>query len=182
MKTRTLLSFLLLLCLFFSFAAPHAVALTAPSVTAESVLLADLDSGNILYEKNMHTRRSPASLTKIMTGLLAAEAVERGDISMDTMITAPADCWTGLDSDSSNAEISPGEQMTFGDYLYCALVKSANEACNVVAFAVAGNIQNFINRMNTRSSELGAVNTYFSDTNGLSSEHHYTTAYDLFLI
>ncbi len=182
MKTRPLLSLLLLLCLFFSTAAPHAAALTAPSVTAEAVLLADLDSGNILYEKNMHTRRSPASLTKIMTGLLAVEAVERGDISLDTVITAPADCWTGLDSDSSNAEISPGEQMTFGDYLYCALVKSANEACNVVAFAVAGNIQNFINRMNTRSAELGAVNTHFSDTNGLSSELHYTTAYDLFLI
>jgi D-alanyl-D-alanine carboxypeptidase (penicillin-binding protein 5/6) len=98
------------------------------------------------------------------------------------VITAPADCWIGLDSDSSNAEISPGEQMPFGDYLYCALVKSANEACNVVASAVAGNIQNFVNRMNTRAAELGAANTYFSDTNGLSSEHHYTTAYDLFLI
>ena len=182
MKIRPFLSLLLLLCLFFSAAAPQAAALTAPSVTAEAVLLADLDSGNILYEKNMHARRPPASLTKIMTGLLAVEAVERGDISMDTVITAPADCWNGLDSDSSNAEISPGEQMTFGDYLYCALVKSANEACNVVASAVAGNIQNFVNRMNMRASELGTKNTYFSDTNGLSSDHHYTTAYDLFLI
>ena len=182
MKTRSLFSFLLLLCLFLSVAVPQAAALTAPSITAEAVLLADLDSGNILYEKNMHTRRSPASLTKIMTGLLAVEAVERGDISMDTVITAPADCWDGLDSDSSNAEISPGEQMPFGDYLYCALVKSANEACNVVASAVAGNIQNFVNRMNTRAAELGAANTYFSDTNGLSSDRHYTTAYDLFLI
>ncbi len=182
MKTSPFLSFLLLLCLFFFTVAPQAAALTAPSVTAEAVLLADLASGNILYEKNMHTRRSPASLTKIMTGLLAVEAVERGDISMDTVITAPADCWEGLDSDSSNAEISPGEQMPFGDYLYCALVKSANEACNVIASAVAGNIQNFVNRMNMRASELGAVNTYFSDTNGLSSDHHYTTAYDLFLI
>ena len=121
MKTSPFLSFLLLLCLFFFTVAPQAAALTAPSVTAEAVLLADLASGNILYEKNMHTRRSPASLTKIMTGLLAVEAVERGDISMDTVITAPADCWEGLDSDSSNAEISPGEQMPFGDYLYCAL-------------------------------------------------------------
>ena len=103
MKTRPLLSLFLLLCLFLSVAVPQAAALTAPSITAEAVLLADLDSGNILYEKNMHTRRSPASLTKIMTGLLAVEAVERGDISMDTVITAPADCWTGLDSDSSNA-------------------------------------------------------------------------------
>ncbi len=182
MRTRSFFSLLLLLCLFLSAAVPQAAALTAPSVTAEAVLLADLDSGNILYEKNMHTRRSPASLTKIMTGLLAVEAVERGDISMDTVITAPADCWTGLDSDSSNAEISPGEQMNFGDFLYCALVKSANEACNVVASAVAGNIQNFVNRMNTRAAELGAANTYFSDTNGLSSDRHYTTAYDLFLI
>jgi D-alanyl-D-alanine carboxypeptidase (penicillin-binding protein 5/6) len=182
MKTRSPLSLFLLLCLFFSAATPQAAALTAPSVMAEAVLLADLESGNILYEKNMHSRRSPASLTKIMTGLLAVEAVERGDISMDTVITAPTDCWAGMDSDSSNAEISPGEQMPFGDYLYCALVKSANEACNVVASAVAGNIQNFVNRMNTRAAELGAANTYFSDTNGLSSEHHYTTAYDLFLI
>ena len=117
MKTQSLLSLFLLLCLFFFAAVPQAAALTAPSVTAEAILLADLESGNILYEKNMHTRRSPASLTKIMTGLLAVEAVERGDISMDTMITAPADCWNGMDSDSSNAEISPGEQMPFGDYL-----------------------------------------------------------------
>lgn len=182
MKTRSLLSLYLLLCLFFSAVAPQAAALTAPSVTAEAVVLADPDSGTILYEKNMHEKCPPASLTKIMTGLLAVEAVERGDISMDTVITAPADCWSGLDSDSSNAEISPGEQMSFGDYLYCALVKSANEACNVVAAAVAGNIQTFINRMNMRASELGAVDTYFSDTNGLSSSHHYTTAYDLFLI
>ena len=80
------------------------------------------------------------------------------------------------------AEISPGEEMDFGDYLYCAMVKSANEACNVIATAVAGNIQNFINRMNTRAAELGAKNTYFSDTNGLSDTGHYTTAYDLFLI
>ncbi|MBQ8076513.1 MAG: D-alanyl-D-alanine carboxypeptidase [Oscillospiraceae bacterium] len=181
MKSKSVLSLLLIFCLFLPLV-PRVEALTAPSVAAEAIVLADLDSGSILYEKNMHVQRPPASLTKIMTGLLAVEAVERGDIGMDTVITAPTDCWTGLDSDSSNAEISPGEQMTFGDYLYCALVKSANEACNVIASAVAGNIQNFVNRMNTRAAELGAGNTYFSDTNGLSSTRHYTTAYDLFLI
>ena len=86
-----------------------------------------------LKERPMGYVIPPASLTKIMTGLLAVEAVERGEIAMDTRIVAPSDCWTGLDSDSSNAEISPGEEMDFGDYLYCAMVKSANEACNVVA-------------------------------------------------
>ena len=182
MKYTRFFTLFLTLCLFLAGEAPFAHALTAPSVKAEAIVLADMDSGNILYEKNMHTRRPPASLTKIMTGLLAVEAVERGEIAMDTRIVAPSDCWTGLDSDSSNAEISPGEEMDFGDYLYCAMVKSANEACNVIATAVAGNIQNFINRMNTRAAELGAKNTYFSDTNGLSDTGHYTTAYDLFLI
>ncbi len=182
MKYTRFFTLFLTLCLFLAGEAPFAHALMTPSVKAEAIVLADMESGTILYEKNMHTRRPPASLTKIMTGLLAVEAIERGDIAMDTRIVAPSDCWSGLDYDSSNAEISPGEEMDFGDYLYCALVKSANEACNVIATAVAGNIQNFINRMNTRAAELGAVDTYFSDTNGLSDTGHYTTAYDLFLI
>ena len=181
MKSFRTLSFLLCLCLL-SALMPPALALEAPSITAAAVVLADFDSGNILYEKNMNVQRSPASLTKIMTGLLAVEAVERGEIALEDIVTAPPDCWTGLDADSSNAEISPGEKMTFEDYLYCALVKSANEACNVIAVAVSGNLQSFISRMNTRAMELGANNTYFSDTNGLSSENHYTTARDLFLI
>lgn len=182
MKLTRTVPFLLILCIFISAAAPAACALEAPSVTAAAVVLADLDSGNILYEKNMNLKRSPASLTKIMTGLLAVEAVERGEVGLDDIITAPSDCMQGLDLDSSNAEIVPGEQMTFRDYLYCALVKSANEACNVIAVAVAGNIQTFVGRMNQRAMELGAANTYFSDTNGLSSSNHYTTAFDLFLI
>ena len=110
------------------------------------------------------------------------EAVEKGKIALDDLITAPADCWTGMDFDSSNAEINPGEIMTFQDYLYCALVKSANEACNVIAVAVSGSIDAFVTQMNTRAAELGAVDTFFSDTNGLSNEKHYTTAKDLFLI
>ena len=182
MKRLRLLPFLLIFCLSFAIASPAALALEAPSVTASSIVLADLDSGNILYEKNMNIRRPPASLTKIMTGLLAVEAVERGEVQLDDLITAPADCWEGLDLDSSNAEISPGEQMTFKDFLCCALIKSANEACNVIAVALAGNIQSFVNRMNMRALELGCTGTYFSDTNGLSSENHYTTAYDLYLI
>ena len=181
MKMIRIISYLLVCILLFSCVQP-AYALEAPSIQAAAIVLADMNSGNILYEKNMNVRRAPASLTKIMTGLLAVEAVERGEISLDDIVTAPADCWTGLDYDSSNAEISPGEKMTFGDYLYCALVKSANEACNVLAVAVSGNIQKFVNRMNARASELGATNTYFSDTNGLSSSNHYTTAHDLFLI
>ena len=168
--------------LLVSLLVPAASALEIPEIAAEAYILADMDSGNILCEKNMTVRRSPASLTKIMTGLLAVEAVERGDIGLEDMITAPADCWTGMDSDSSNAEINPGEVMSFQDYLYCALVKSANEACNVIAVAVSGSIQAFVSEMNRRATELGAEDTFFSDTNGLASVNHYTTAKDLFLI
>lgn len=159
-----------------------AFALSEPRAKAEAIVLADMDSGVILYEKNMNQMRSPASLTKIMTGLLAVEAVERGDVALEDIITAPSNCWDGMDLDSSNAEILPGEKMTFKDYLYCAMVKSANEACNVIAVTLDGSIQGFVNRMNLRANELGATHTYFSDTNGLSNENHYTTAYDLFLI
>lgn len=161
---------------------PETYASNLPKISAEAVVLADMDSGIILYEKNMDQMRSPASLTKIMTGLLAVEAVENGEISLEELVTAPADCWSGMDLDSSNAEIMPGEKMTFKDYLYCAMVKSANEACNVIATAVDGSIQSFVNRMNLRANELGATHTYFSDTNGLSNANHYTTAHDLFLI
>ena len=161
---------------------PAATALEIPQIEAEAYILADMDSGNILCEKNMTVRRSPASLTKIMTGLLAVEAVERGEIGLEDRITAPADCWMGMDSDSSNAEINPGEVMSFQDYLYCALVKSANEACNVIAVAVSGSIGAFVAEMNRRATELGAEDTFFSDTNGLASVNHYTTAKDLFLI
>jgi len=177
-RSAILLIIFALLVLFV----PEAFAAGIPQLSAEAVVLADMDSGVVLYEKNMDQMRSPASLTKIMTGLLAVEAVENGEISLEEIVTAPADCWSGMDLDSSNAEIMPGEKMTFKDYLYCAMVKSANEACNVIATAVDGSIQSFVNRMNLRANELGATHTYFSDTNGLSNDNHYTTAHDLFII
>ena len=179
---KKMLSIITAAVLTASVFAPAASALEVPQIEAEAFVLADMDSGNILCEKNMTVRRSPASLTKIMTGLLAVEAVERGEINLEDRITAPADCWTGMDWDSSNAEINPGEVMSFQDYLYCALVKSANEACNVIAVAVSGSIGAFVAEMNRRATELGAEDTFFSDTNGLTSVNHYTTAKDLFLI
>lgn len=180
-KTR-IIPFLLILCLVFSLCAPTAYAVEDPELAAEAVVLADFKSGNILYEKNMNDQRSPASLTKIMTGLLAVEAVEKGTVKLDQMITAGDDCRQGLEEDSSTAGIYPGEQMTFEDLMYCAMVVSANEACNIIATAVSGSIQGFVNAMNQRARELGCTNTLFSDTNGLTNEDHYTSAHDLFLI
>ena len=182
MKKFRIIPLLLCLTLLFGIAAPRACALDDPQPQAEAVLLVDLASGDILYAKNIDQQRSPASLTKIMTGLLAVEAVKSGQASMDDIVTAGPDCQQGLDSDSSNASIVSGEEMTLRDYLNCALIASANEACNVIGTYLSGSISAFVDRMNERAAELGCTGTHFADPNGLSSENHYTTAYDLYLI
>lgn len=183
MKKCKFITNLIILCCLFSLIAPCASALEAPQVNADAVVLADMNSGVILYEKNMSRGRAPASLTKIMSGLLAVEAIESGAVSEESIITALDNCQQGMDEESSNADpaIQPGEQMKFIDILYCALLHSANEACNIIAVETAGGIENFVDAMNLRAREIGCENTRFFDTNGLSADNT-TTAYDLYLI
>ena len=183
MKKNKILPFLISICLLFSLFAPAASALDDPPLhSAKAVVLADMDSGRLLYELNKDEQRSPASLTKIMTVLLAVEAYERGDVSLDEMVTAQADCLAGLNTDSSTSGIQPGEIISYQDLLYCAMVHSANEACNVLAHRVSGSVPAFVDLMNRRAEELGCTNTHFSDPNGLSNDNHYTTAYEMYLI
>ena len=183
MKKNKILSFLISICLLFSLFAPAASALDEPPLhSAKAVVLADMDSGRLLFEMNKDEQRSPASLTKIMTVLLAVEALERGEVSLDEMVTAQADCLAGLNTDSSTSGIQPGEIISYQDLLYCAMVHSANEACNILAHRVSGSVPAFVELMNRRAAELGCTNTHFSDPNGLSNENHYTTAYEMYLI
>lgn len=183
MKKNKIIPFLISICLLFSLFAPSAAALDEPQLhSAKAVVLADLDSGRLLYEMNKDERRSPASLTKIMTVLLAVEALEREEVSLDEMVTAQADCLAGLNTDSSTSGIQPGEVISYKDLLYCAMVHSANEACNILAHRVSGSVPDFVALMNRRAAELGCTNTHFADPNGLSNENHYTTAYELYLI
>ena len=183
MKKNKILSFLISICLLFSLFAPAASALDEPPLhSAKAVVLADMDSGRLLFEMNKDEQRSPASLTKIMTVLLAVEALERGEVSLDEMVTAQADCLAGLNTDSSTSGIQPGEIISYQDLLYCAMVHSANEACNILAHRVSGSVPAFVELMNRRAAELGCTSTHFSDPNGLSNENHYTTAYEMYLI
>ena len=183
MKKIKILPFFISICLLLSLLAPAACALDAPPLhSAKAVVLADMDSGRLLYELNKDEQRAPASLTKIMTALLAVEAVEDGRASLDEMVTAQADCLAGLNTDSSTSGIQPGEIISYRDLLYCAMVHSANEACNILAHRVAGSVSAFVDLMNRRAEELGCRDTHFADPNGLSNENHYTTAYELYLI
>lgn len=181
MKKFKLFPIILIICVIFTLSAPLALALDDPELNAQRALVADLDSGRILYSKNMDQEASPASLTKIMTVLLAVESVERGEHSMDEIVTAQMDCQQGMDEDSSSVGIVSGEEMRYIDLLYCSLVSSGNDACNVIASHISGSIDGFVALMNQRAAELGCTATTFVDPNGLSSDDK-TTAYDMYLI
>ena len=180
MKKKIILS-LLLSSLLIGTAAPLASASPAPELNGKNIVLADLNTGRIIYSKDKDAVVAPASLTKIMTVLLAVESVERGEHTLDEMVTAGQDCRTGLDEESSSAEIQPGEQLSFRDLLYCSMIQSASDACNVLASLIGGSINAFVDSMNERAAELGCEVTHFEDPNGLSNNNQ-TTAYEMFLI
>ncbi len=157
-----------------------AKSMVAPKCKA-AVLLDD-DTGEILYDFNSHVQNYPASITKVMTAFLTLEAVERGELGLERVITASESYGYDLIPGGSTQNIKPGEELTVHELLYCALVPSANEACNILAETVAGSGPKFVELMNARAQELGMVDTHFVNAHGLPDPNHYTTAYDLALL
>lgn len=149
------------------------------SVSAVSAILVEANTGEILYEQNPDVRRYPASITKVMTGLLAVEAVERGDLSMDHVVTLGDDIYAGIGAGASTSGLQPGEMLTVRDLLNAALIPSANEACNALATMVSGSIPAFVDLMNQRAAELGMLSTHFANPHGYHDDDHYTTARDI---
>ena len=133
MKFRRIISVFLLAVLMTVLLVPSAAALEPIEVNAKAALLVDAETGTVLYSKNETKKMYPASITKVVTALLVLEAVERGELSMDQLITASEEAFFDMEWDGSNAGIEPGEEMRLKDLLYCILLVSANEACNIVA-------------------------------------------------
>lgn len=179
MRFKRIAALLIAAALIFS---AFPVSAGAAEARSRSVILIDAGTGAVLYEKDADARLYPASLTKIMTVLLAVAAVERGDIALSDSVTAAESMKYDLDPEGSTANIKVGETMPLEELLYCALLPSANESCNVIAEYVAGNIAAFIQRMNDRASELGCTQTSFTNAHGLEDEEHFTTARDMSLI
>lgn len=159
-----------------------ASALEDPNIRAKAALLVEAETGTILYDKNCHDELSIASTTKIMSALLVFEAIDRGELRLGQSITATASALRGLPEDGSTADIVEGETLTVEQLLYCMLVISANETCNILGEVVAGSVEGFVERMNQRAQELGCQNTHFANTTGLTQSGHYSSAYDLYLI
>lgn len=147
-------------------------------IGSSSCILIESKTGRILYEKDAYSKYYPASTTKIMTALLTLENVsdlkEVATVSYNSVFTVPSGYSTDL--------LKVGEELTIEDLLYALLVKSSNEAANVLAEHISGNVESFATMMNTRAVELGCKNTHFVNPNGIHNENHYTTAYDLSLI
>lgn len=181
MKLRRFLSLFLLTALLSSLLVIPASA-ESLDIRAKAALLVDTATGTVLYESNAHDELDIASTTKIMVALLIFEAIDRGDLRLDQSITATESALKGLPEDGSTADIVVGETLTVEQLLYCMLVVSANETCNILGEALDGSVDAFIERMNQRAVALGCKNTHFANTNGLTKSGHYSSAWDLYLI
>ena len=182
MKKIKLLPIILILTLLVSALGLPALALEQPEINSPRAVLMDAASGRVFYEKDADSQAYPASLTKVMTVLVAVEAIERGEFSLTDSVTASERCLEGMVDDGSTAGIVPGETMPLQDLLYCALLASANEACNVIAEYVSGSVEAFVEQMNALAAKLGCSGTHFANTHGLPDDDHYTTARDMAVI
>lgn len=169
------------LILFVSIS-PSVFALEYPETEAAAAVLVEGNTGMVLYSSNEDTTAYPASTTKIMTAMLVIEACQRSEISLKDNVTASDTFNQGLEEGGSTADIKAGETMTVEELLYCMLLASANESCNILAEYLSGSISEFVELMNQRAQELGCMGTHFANANGLPDENHYTTAWDLYLI
>lgn len=145
------------------------------TLSGEGAILIDVDSSEVLYEKNGNSKFFPASTTKIMTAILAIENSNLNDIV--TIDQEVVDL-----TDGSHIALEPGEELTLEQLLHALLIQSANDAALGIAKHTSGSIDKFVDLMNAKAKELGAVNTNFVNPNGLHDESHYTTPYDLALI
>lgn len=149
----------------------------APDINGESAILMDADTCAVLYAKNPHEKHYPASITKIMTGLLAIE-----HLSLNDTITYTDEILYSLPSDAAKLGLLSGETTTIQDALYALLLRSANETAVGLAVKTSGSEAAFAQLMTERAKECGAENTNFCNATGLHDDNHYTSAYDMAMI
>ncbi|MCD8370554.1 MAG: D-alanyl-D-alanine carboxypeptidase [Clostridiales bacterium] len=149
---------------------------TDETVTAEAAAVFDVSTGQVICQKDPFERKNPASITKIMTALIA---IRDGDpdevitVGEETVIT---------ERGASLCRINPGDTLTLEDLLYGLMLPSGNDAAAAIAVHMSGSIEAFAERMNEEAWAIGATNTHFTNPHGLTDPDHYTTAYDLYLI
>ncbi len=150
----------------------------APDIVSQAAIVMDAKTGQILYEKNSDVGKYPASITKVITVLIALEH----NLDMNQVVTMSENAIWGIERSSTNIGLDVGEQVTIRDLLYATMVNSANECAYELAELIAGDAASFAKLMNKKAEELGCKHTHFVTPNGLHDDDHYTTAYDMALI
>ncbi|OTA40798.1 MAG: hypothetical protein A6D92_13110, partial [Symbiobacterium thermophilum] len=166
---------------------PAAAAATAPEsgqadpvkITSPSAVLMEPLSGRVIYQKNAHERRNPASVTKIMTLIIAFDALREGKVSLKDPVTISEEAKR---QPGTTIFADVGETFSLEELLLSVAVGSANDAAVAVAEHVAGSVEAFVALMNAKAKELGMNDTHFVNPTGLSAEGHYSTAYDIALM
>jgi serine-type D-Ala-D-Ala carboxypeptidase (penicillin-binding protein 5/6) len=151
---------------------------TPPTINAAAAELIDAKTGQILYEKNIHDRREPASTTKIMTMLLIEQAIANGQVKLTDPVEVTPEA-VKIETEGSGAWLKEGEKWTMEDMLKFIAVPSGNDAAVAAAQKLAGSIPAFVDRMNQEAKKLGLNDTHFANPDGLHDPNHYTSAHDL---
>ena len=149
-------------------------AAASPGITGEAAVLIDSKNGQVLFEKNAAVRVYPASTTKILTAIIALESGRVGE-----MVTIPKEA---SDVEGSAIGLREGEQISLEDLIYALMLNSGNDSAVAIARHLGGSVNGFVQLMNKKAAELGAVNTHFNNPNGLPDPNHYSTARDMALI
>lgn len=156
----------------------------APTFNAESWVLMDYATGQVLFERDQHKRIWPASLTKMMTSYVIGMEIKAGRLDPESYVTIPESAWAALDkySDSSKMFIEVGKKVKVNDLNKGIVIQSGNDACVALAIVLAGSEEGFVSVMNTYAKQLGLNNTHFANVHGLFDEQNYSTAYDMSIL
>ncbi len=163
---------------------PNSTAYRLTSFDAAGALVVNPTTGKIIYAQGADAKLEPASTTKIMTALLVVEAIESGQITLDTPVAVSETALATIPSDASHLEqrLQVGEVLNVEQLMSAMMVSSDCAACNVLAEAVAGSVSNFVNLMNQKAAQLGCVKTNFTNPSGYPDEKMYTNASSLYVI
>ncbi|HHG3516128.1 TPA: serine hydrolase [Vibrio parahaemolyticus] len=164
-----------------AFASPVVVP-DAPQIAAKGYVLMDYHSGKVLAEKEMNTKLSPASLTKMMTSYVIGQELARGNISEDDDVTISKNAWAKNFPDSSKMFIEVGTTVKVRDLNRGIIIQSGNDACVAMAEHIAGSEDAFVDLMNAWANTLGMKNSHFANVHGLDNSELYSTPYDMALL
>ena len=175
---KKIFSYILVFFIFLFLFSINVKAYEVPYVSSQSILFKNLDTDEVIYEKNSEEKRPLASITKVMTALVSIENIK--DFNEKVVVTW--DMIKDIDFDYTTAGFKTGNVVTYDELLYGVMLPSGADATNILGISIGGSIENFVNMMNEKAKEIGMNNTHFTNTIGMDDENHYSTASDIALM